>query len=101
MHVCCLRNCDLFMLCCHMQVVDVVSVSCMKLHLRDNNVEKLKKTLYEIATHLQLARDGQTCEYNYCVCTTVNEVIHSYKLLIYMYPYNLNCLVLVHENTCV
>ena len=49
------------------QVIDIISVSCMsmKLHLRDNNVEKLKKLLYDIATHLQLARDGQSCEYKY------------------------------------
>ena len=50
--------------CTTLQVVDVVSVNCLKaaLHVKDTNMEKLKKTLYDISTHVHIGRDGHTCE---------------------------------------
>ena len=48
--------------CVLSQVVDVVSVSGLNQLLRENNMDKLKKTIYDVATHLHLGRDGQTCE---------------------------------------
>ena len=41
-----------------------MSVSCKSTLLtrENNNIEKLKKTLYDISTHLHVGRDGYTCK---------------------------------------
>ena len=54
---------------CVLQVVAVMSVSAKQTFLsRNNNIDKLRMKLYDIACHLQVASDGVTRE-TFTACT--------------------------------
>lgn len=77
-----------------MQVVYVISVSAKHTLLsRNNNIDKLRMKLYDIACHLQLASDGVTCKYTltYYIVTHFHflSLIHFLNYFLSIFTYSL------------
>ena len=62
--------------CYLLQVVCAMSVSSKKRNpFYDNNIDKLRNKLYDVACHLQVASDGVTCTYRH---TNVHVHVHTH-----------------------